>query len=478
MGAVRIRSGRALGLSLIAAMLTFALWTLVRRPMLGIADNGDFWRITQSVGLASDVPDRMFRHNFVRRTFVYVEPRWEKLVSSAALVAGAARILSRVIKPGDPVFDLRALGLVYWALLAAGVLCAVRGKVPLLLVTLWVWILVDPNYLLMLNSFYSEPLLFLSVACIGALLARGAWADRRGFIALCVVSLLGANTKAPYVLLPLTVLVAILCVHGFTRRARLVLLAAVACIPPALLFLLPTEALRDLARVNRFNTVFFGVTRASSQPPQTLDRFGVPPVYHDLAGKHFFAVDRSTHTDDLDESLARIGLWRILGFYGTQPGALGYAVGQVGTAMTVSRLRYAGHFERTTGAERAEYRVPWQFSSPRDVLLRGRPWLIGVALLASAVWIVGRLLRGGRNEMLTAEVFLWLTAVSQGPVVVLGDGFFELNRHLILGRFALDLLVATILVDLVGRLHDRAGSSSVGRCPRCLWLRDPGSIAA
>jgi hypothetical protein len=121
--------------------------------------------------------------------------------------------------------------------------------------------------------------------------------------------------------------------------------------------------------------------------------------------------------------------------------------------MTMSRPRYLGHFEWTPGARRAEYAVPWQFSLPRDLLLRRLPWLLGAALAASAVWIVAWRWRGAGNGMLTTEVFLWLTAVSQGVIAVLGDGFFGLERHLILGRFAVDFLAATIVVDALYRLR-------------------------
>jgi hypothetical protein len=374
-------------------------------------------------------------------------------LSSAALVAGAARVMMRAVAPGSRIFDLRALGLVYWALLVAAVLAALRGGISVLLVTLWMWIFVDPNYLLFLNSFYTEPLLLLSVACICGLLVSGVWRARRGFIALCVVSLLGATTKAPYVLLPLTVLVAAICVHGFMGRTRLLVLAVIACLPPALFFLVPSNALRDLERINRFNRVFFGVARASSQPVPALERLGVPPAYRHLAGRHFFEVDRSTHSHELDEALKQIPPWRILASYAVQPRALAYATAKAASAMSVSRSRYLGHFEWTPGARRAEYVVPWQFSSPRDLLLGGRYWLICAMLLVSAVWAVRRLLRGERNGMLMAEVFLWLTAVSQGAIAVFGDGFFGLERHLILGRFALDFLGATILVDAVHRLR-------------------------
>jgi hypothetical protein len=120
----RTLTWRNLGLVLLAAMLIFAFWTLTRRPMLGMADNGDFWRITQSVGLVHAVPEREFKQNFVRCTFLYADPRWERLMSSSALVAGVARVMMRVLDPSQ--FDLRAVGLVYWTLLVAGVVGALR----------------------------------------------------------------------------------------------------------------------------------------------------------------------------------------------------------------------------------------------------------------------------------------------------------------------------------------------------------------
>jgi hypothetical protein len=465
-----MRHWRTAGLLLIVAMLAFAFSVVVRRPMLGVADNGDFWRITNSVGLMHDVPSKEFRHKFVRCTYLYTAPRWDKFMSSSALVAGAARVMMRAFHPAW--FDLRALGLIYWLLLVAGVVYALYGGLPVLLVTLWVWILVDPNYLLTFNSFYTEPLLFLAVAGICALLASGAWHKRRRpFIVLCVLCLLAATTKSPYVLVPLTLLVAVVLVYEFWLPHRLVPLAVVAAIPPALLLLVSgAESFRYLARINQFNAIFFGVAQASATPHEALAGFDVPPAYFALAGKSFFQVDKTTYTEELAASLARIPRWKILAFYGAQPSALTYAANRVGHAMSRSRLGFQGHFEHTLGAQPAQYSVPWQFSLPRDLVLGGRPWLIAVLLVASAAWMVYRRLTGWHRGILTAQLFLWLTIVSQGVVAVLGDGFFGLERHLILARFAGDLLFATIVVDVVATFsrgeHEDVDRASRGRKPQ------------
>jgi hypothetical protein len=89
---------------------------LVGGSPIGLADNGDYERVLDRVGLAypASLPGgRYFDH--VNLRYVRAEPRNNGYASSALLPAGLARLLASSVRGG--AFDLRWLGLLHVLLL-------------------------------------------------------------------------------------------------------------------------------------------------------------------------------------------------------------------------------------------------------------------------------------------------------------------------------------------------------------------------
>jgi hypothetical protein len=111
--------------------LAFGLSLLVRSPMLGVADNGDSWRVRDAAGLGMIEDSQASVRRYVVRQYRLQPLQPVALQSSASLVAVVARGISQCWRPGSEFFDLRFLGALYW-LLATTLFAAalLRGVSP------------------------------------------------------------------------------------------------------------------------------------------------------------------------------------------------------------------------------------------------------------------------------------------------------------------------------------------------------------
>jgi hypothetical protein len=150
------------GAALLAAAAAILVHQLMVPPILGLADNGDFARVTDHLGLAPVVPpgvDPDFE--FVFREYRAAAPVARRNESSEILLAGLARLAALPFSPRGR-FDLRYLGAVHaLALLgAAAVLWAASrplAKGPAIAAGLFaVFAFTDVGYAAPLNSFYTQ----------------------------------------------------------------------------------------------------------------------------------------------------------------------------------------------------------------------------------------------------------------------------------------------------------------------------------
>src|SRR5262249_11865508 len=148
-----------LPLALCAAILVAQLAV---RPIVGLADNGDYERALLAVNLAYTTDQHDERYwDFVNTEYRIVPTGDRTLYLSSDLLLARAAILLDRLATGDDLFDLRALGLLR-ALLYLGaiglVLVAARPLPALaraLIAVLVVLACTDVGYVAYFNSMYS-----------------------------------------------------------------------------------------------------------------------------------------------------------------------------------------------------------------------------------------------------------------------------------------------------------------------------------
>jgi hypothetical protein len=464
------RAGRLTGIVLLVGVAAFAAAVLLGEPCRGVADNGDFFRVTRPAGIEPLEPQPRRPGLFVQCSYAVGSADLGELFTSAALFAWAAKHVPFPATPGTMALQqMGTLWLALWLLLVAAL---VRAGAPLPgLVAVFV-VLADPGYLLFWNSFYGDAALLFALAGSVALLSH--WAAEPTRLArpprgrllawsavLVALGFVGSWSKMQYLLFATVLALALapLLVGPPAARRRLagaalaLLLVAVAA---GWHFVLGGGPRFPWA--NNYHAVFAGIAQVAAEPDEALAAVGVPERFRDLPRRDVFgrvAPDHPVHAE-----LADLSRLRLLGLYAGDPQALAGVASRVQAEMARLRTHTRGNHPRT--AERPRRTVddpPWRFGRVRHRLLGPRPWLLWPLLALTTLACAAAPFRGAPAAARTAPfllLLLWFS--SQVVAVVLGDGFVAFEQHLVGARLALDLLLALGLVEL-GRL----GLQLIGR---------------
>ena len=100
------------GIALLVAAAAIVSHQLLFRPIVGLADNGDYARVSDHLGISSEGLPRQDRYfNFVVRRYRTGAPASRRDVSSEILLAGIARLAAAPFSARG-TFDLRWIGAV------------------------------------------------------------------------------------------------------------------------------------------------------------------------------------------------------------------------------------------------------------------------------------------------------------------------------------------------------------------------------
>jgi hypothetical protein len=460
----------ALAAVVTAAFIAAAAAMRIAPPPLGMADNGDYSRLMRWAGLEHTSGDRSETTlTWFRRHYRLDGSLGLGMPSSSAAFVLTAYVLHRLA--GAEVFDILVLGAVHIAAMAFAVWLLVLalqrgGAGPAAAVgaaSLAAYILVEPGYLLFFNSFYSEPAVFIGTAGVAAalILCRSesgpAVPARWAVTTVAMLLLLGAG-KQQNMLAGLLVLGALLLTGP--RRAGPAALAAVALAAVLLpLFWWATTLLgadkyeRNITIVNRFHAVYYGLAMVAGDPQTAVARLGLPPASVNLAGKTAYAAESKAFIDSEDgaHAVKRVSLARILWQYLADPTAFTAAWSRTTRALQGSRLDYLGNLTQAEAPDRprAQAVSAWSWSRWRDGLLAAWPGgaLVYACVLAAVVVVAEA--RGRHVPVAAGLIFLLAHGLTQMGIVILGDGFYEHQKHLGFARFALDLSVPLAIVYVV-----------------------------
>jgi hypothetical protein len=441
-----------LPLALCAAILVAQLAV---RPIVGLADNGDYERALLAVNLAytTDRYDERY-WDFVNTEYRIVPTGDRTLYLSSDLLLARAAILLDRLATGDDLFDLRALGLLR-ALLYLGaiglVLVAARPLPALaraLIAVLVVLACTDVGYVAYFNSMYSEAasLVFLYLT-IGVYLLV-ATRERAGpalFAGFYVAALLFLTAKLQNAALCLAL--APLCYYLVTRRFAtagrpVALTLAVGLVAVALAYyaVFPDR----LRGITLYNAVFYQLLAHSPTPQDDLAWLGLDPHLAQYAGTHYFLPTAASREPGFAETFGeRVNYVKLLAFYAAHPARLLDLLERAADDAFVMRPAYLGNYERSSGMPPRAQASAWSAWStlrgallPRSLWFLIACWALGAALAADA----HRQLRGTRFALVPA---LWAAllamSVLQFGITTLGDGGLERVKQLFLFNTLMDV---------------------------------------
>lgn len=464
---------------LAAAILVYQV---IIPPIVGLADNGDYHRIMEPLGLqsvAEDWGDRYF--GYVVRDYRMV-PRTPRPFFSSQYLLGEIAVQADTLVSRGRTFDLVVLGAVHLAAYLLGIYLILLGTRRLpgagrMVVAFAVVVAgTDIAYISTFNSFYTESasLVFLALLLgLGLLDLRTAgipWWRVAAFF-LCAALFISAKPQN----FPLVLTLGLVPLVHWRRLGRVLSRKLVL---PLLLFLLVFAGYlyrsmpHDFRSLNLWNTVFFTLLTESPSPRQDLVELGLDP---DLARYAGVPAWSDAGPVPHEEAMADLGFSDIGLFYLRHPERLLRVTAACADRAFIWRERRMGNFTRDAGrppVSHSETFAGWSDLERR--LFPGSLWFLA-AFFAVFLGVASRELirarRAGREGSAAAFwILLALTALLAFAVPVLGEGKKDIVKHLFLFQVLFDACLFAAAAWALARIQVMS--------PRGWWRRGattPGS---
>jgi hypothetical protein len=448
-------------LLLLAALLA---GQLLVSPIVGLADNGDYVRITDPLGLRPPVD------SWEDKYFLYVNPKYllvprtaPHFFSSQLVLAEAALAVDRIVTRGA-TFDLRCLGGLHLLIYLLGlslILSATHTFARPLRAILGIGLLLaasDVAYIATMNSFYTETAglvffsVFLGLALREARALRPSW-PRTVFTVVAAALFISAKPQYYLLAFPLAAWPMVVLWRRIRLRRRKLLFILTAALSLWSLFLIhrvPPSSHVPVLWDSLFNTIL----PHSPNPESDLKELGLEPELVRYSGTT--AWDNGV---PLYPTTARYGYVDLARFYWHHPGRFLSLNALCARQAFVWREPLLGNFTRDAGRPPRSLRhsvLGWSEFEGR--FLPGSLWFLGASLSLILIGCLYEMHKqglsspAGRTAALVAAIVL--LAALQFGICVAVEGLKDLIKHLYLFQVLYDvcfLAGAAYAARLLGR---------------------------
>lgn len=433
---------------------------LLLPPIVGLADNGDFVRVLEPLGLQHAATEWGERYwGWLDKTYVPGPRLAVDLESSQLLLSRAAQGLAGLFRR-DGVVDIRVQGALHLALYLLGLALVLRaartfrGPARAVLGLAVLVAATDVAYVAPLNSFYAEAatLVFLGLTLgfgLVALREDGArtWA-LPGYLAAAALFVAAKPQNYPLAL-PLAV-VPLALLPRLRRRTTRALAVLAALLVVVMAYDLHSRLPWSQTIRNRWNDVFFTILADSPDPRADLAAFGLEPELARFAGVPAFA-----DSIPIEAVTARYGFGDVLRFYARRPARLARTAAVCAESAFVWRDPRLGNFTRDAGRPAGAMAHQFTAWSRLEALVMPRSLPFIAFFLATVFGVSLReafrrrvATAGGGTALLCAA--LALAAGMEFGICVVGDGYYDIVKHLYLFQLLFDACLFAALGWLAG----------------------------
>jgi hypothetical protein len=474
---VLARLGRYLTPAWLAAICVLAITsaTLFVPPYVGMADNGDYFRIAYSNGLYFNAPDydAQYLGYFVKDYGIlqYYNENGATMSSSQSLFIRGAIALNQLLF-NQATFDIRFQAAIYTVLLSVAVYLLVEsltwkfpGKYGYPIALLAVFMFADSAYTAYFSSFYSESVVYLSLMLLlaaGLLFYRKRYNDYVLLALFTVSGLLLTTSKQQNA--PIGLIIAFLGIlFIFVRKQNAFRsfmaagLASVMIAGVATYVLIPQE----FVNINKYHAMTRGVLLGADDPEQSLERFNIDRQYAILSGSIYY---EPYTTIDVDSELLQehfynhYGFGAILGYYLANPEQARSMLNLAANHAFTIRPAAMGNFEQSEGKAFGAQTIFFSAYSALKESLAPRTfgfiviWLLIVIGLYTPSFAAAIRERSVRR-MLRLPLIIMIIVIGLSGILVslIGAGDADLAKHQFLFTAAFDLITFLTISDLIRR---------------------------
>ncbi|MEK4004667.1 glycan biosynthesis hexose transferase WsfD [Paenibacillus sp. FSL H3-0333] len=448
-------------ISLAGAVLI--LYLLFVRPFTGVADNGDFLRMMNTVGLnyfdaGEDYADRFFSYSHSK--FAYDDLFKGFYPSSQILLVLVPRLLAGIFH--GSYFDIRLLAVVYAVLLLAATWMIVKlgakssYATGLLLGAGMLFVFYDIGYLAYFNSLFGEPVsmvFMLLTFALGLRLTGQEQPSSKGLTLFFIAVLFLICSKiqnAPVGLAFALIFLRLRTLNGTGSWRKLALSLAVATALVSVIMYV--AAPKELKHINLYQTVFFGILNESPDVRGDLRDLGLPERLEVLAGTNYFQGDTAIKQDDPllgPDFYDRVSHKDVLFFYMKHPGRLIENMKYAAANSMSIRPYYLGSYEKSEGKPAGA--VAGMYSGWSELKNKHLPHSLGFLVIFYLVYYAGVFYQYFRTREAAGRIagelmmLLGLIGLFSFLVPILGDGRADIGKHLFLFNVCFDMMAVAML---------------------------------
>ncbi|WP_340033625.1 hypothetical protein [Paenibacillus sp. FSL H3-0302] len=446
------------------------IYLLFVGPFIGVADNGDFLRMMNTIGLnyydtGASYADQFF--NFSHSSFAYENLFRGFYPSSQILIVLVPRLIGGLIH--GSFFDVRLLGAVYGLLLLAATWLLVkynaRGSyvTGLLLGAAILFVFYDIGYVAYFNSLFGEPVsmvFMLLTFAVGLRLTSQEKPTTKGLTLFFIAILFLVTSKiqnAPIGIAFALIFLRFMMLDGEGKWRKLALRFSIAIFLVSIV--LYVAAPKDLKHINLYQTVFFGILNESPDVKGDLQDLGLPERLEVLAGTNYFQTDTVIKQDDpslVPDFYDRVSHKDVLFFYLKHPDRLIDNMKYAASNSMAIRPYYLGNYEKSenkpAGALSYTYSAWSQFKNKHI------PHTLGFLSIFYLVYFAGALFQYFRSRDIRGKVagellmLLGLIGIFSFLVPILGDGRADIGKHLFLFNVCFDMMVVVMFGWIIHKL--------------------------
>lgn len=444
-------------------------------PYIGMADNGDYFRILYSNGLYFNAPDydSQYFGYFIKQygIFQYYNENAATLFSSQSVFIKAAIWLNQLLYSHE-IFDIRfqaAIFLVLYTiavyLLVESLTWKVASKYAYPISIIAIFLFGDTAYTAYFNSFFGESVVFIMLIFVfasGLLIYRNRYNDYVMMGVLLASGLLLTTSKQQNA--PLGIILGIFGIFLiFIRKKRTYRALMSSTLVLLLLAGIGTYTLipKEFVNINQYHAMTRGILMGSDDPESTLEKFNMDKQYAILNKSIYYELYTTVDVDSEileNQFYSKYGFVSILGYYLTHPSKAIDMLDLAAKSAFKIRPPAMGNYELSVGKP---FRAQTSFFSGYSILkAKMAPktfgfvtlWIVLVTGLYMPSFIAAIRAKQIRRMIRFTFIFIMiLMGLSGIAVSIIGAGDADLAKHEFVFTAVFDLVTFVTVSDAIRR---------------------------
>lgn len=447
-------------------LLLVSCHALFMEPLIGLADNGDFYRVIISNDLIHEI--EWTEEDF----FGYFTTTYDRLqhynesgsetYTSQNFIIDMAMILDNMFNRNTK-FDIRFLALICLLVLTIGIYWIVEivqgmtdnKKIQYFLAFITVIIFGDIGYISYFNSFFGEavayPFYILSIAAILKFAREGMKIRYLVIFVVANIIFFGSKNQLALngILGLLLLLILAFIIKDIRKKALSIVLAFILLITSVTMYVAIDDGIH---LINKYHMMTRGVMIFEPQIEEVIEKVGIPHKFVHLTETTYYDGTPVIDPEDqllLDEFYSQFSLMSVTKYYLTNPKALKKMMHFAWKSSFTIRPEVIGNYTRDSGKEfgaRTNFFTFW--SSFKEHHLPHKEGFVYLLLSIYLIFAINRILKARQEDDKTAAycfelviIYIILTAFSQVFVAFIGAGDADLKKHLFMSTVCLDFLI-------------------------------------